>query len=813
MTNPERRLRKFFKRHGEALFIIAFLLADCFLSGWALTAGTLAAIVYVVMPAISNMVNLSAAGRITYLKAFVKTAKVQKLVILLFWLYSIRWLLYITTSSRLFMVNENGQLPSISSALVMGTQQFAPLAFLASPILIYIAACFLAILLRSRLKATKQDPDLIAQRQRWAGASQFLFVCAYVGSILSITLNAKGPAYMLSNWLLASARDANIFDSPAVGDSWPFTPSALGYQPPTLQAVDTSRVFSDLAFLQPFDTFIITTCSLAAFLLLLQPTLRLTAFLTSFCWRVVSPTSLQNIIEGFLEALRLRERSLDFKEPNPFLSNAVRTLAWLVACYAGLFWLFGFCGGPLGLAIQNWMIASAVDAGLGPSTVAPDWLFQPNFRIFLGSIVALYGTAPIAVTASVILPFAKARKLTLNCDGLSFFQGPHLGLWGRQTRLWSDLKSMTVKSTNKPNSPLRAEFTLNFRSGGRVKFNNSQVSAQDLRVLLDAIDQHAVACSVSPEVFSLCQTLEETAKENAASDGIDDPAIACIPKQEFKSTIFVPFNPGEYLPSTHTRIIKQLASKPLCAVYLARDAEGRMLTVKQFYLADETDETKAFAKILRREYELLSRLDHPGIAKVLTSFTVDHSTYLVIEHRPGSDLRDIVKEHGARSESLTISWAEQLSEIMIYLHSREPAILHRDLTPDNVIAGEDGQLRLIDFGAAREFLEGITGTMIGKQCYVAPEQLRGDANQRSDIYSFGCTLYYLLTGRDPIALSQSSPAKVMDCSDELDKLVQDCTNFDEQNRPQSFEEVLGRLKNLDRGIRLKLAVPKSKVHA
>jgi serine/threonine protein kinase len=372
---------------------------------------------------------------------------------------------------------------------------------------------------------------------------------------------------------------------------------------------------------------------------------------------------------------------------------------------------------------------------------------------------------------------------------------------------------MTVKSTNKPNSPLRAEFTLDFRSGGRVKFNNSQVSAQDLRVLLDAIDQHAVACSVAPEVFSVCQMLEEAAKEHAASDGIDDPSIASIPKQEFKSTIFVPFNPGEFLPNTQTRIIKQLASKPLCAVYLARDAEGRMLTVKQFYLADETDETKAFAKILRREYELLSRLDHPGIAKVITSFTVDQSTYLVIEHRPGSDLRDIVKEHGARSENLTISWAEQLCEIMIYLHSREPAILHRDLTPDNVIAGEDGQLRLIDFGAAREFLDGITGTMIGKQCYVAPEQLRGDANQRSDIYSFGCTLYFLLTGHDPVALSQSSPAKVIDCSDEIDKLVQDCTNFDEQNRPQSFEEVLGRLKNLDRGIRLKLAVPKSKVHA
>ncbi len=818
MTIHERWLRKFFKRHGEALFIIAFLLADCFLSGWALTAGTLAAIIYVITPAIATMWKLSADGRITYLKAFAKTAKVQRLAILLFWIYSIRWLVYIATSSRLFtVVDESGQLPSVSSALVMGAQQFAPLAFLASPILIYVAACFLAILLRSRLKATKQDPDLIAQRQRWSGAGQILFVGAYIASILSITLNTKGPAYMLSNWLLASARDANFFDNaPYTGDAFAAAWRPLTYDPlpaPSLYPVDNSGTFSNLSFIQPFDTFILTSCSMVVFLLLLQPTLKLTAFLTSFCWRVVSPMSLQNIIEGFLEALRLRERSLEFKESLPFLNNAVRTLAWVVACYSALFWLFGFCGGPLGTAIQNWMITSAVDAGFGQADAAPDWLFQPHFRIFLGSIVALYGTAPIAVTASVILPFAKARKLSLNCDGLSFFQGPYFCLWGRQTRLWSDLKNMAVKTIDQPNSPLRAEFKLDFRSGGQIRFKSSQVSAQDLRVLLDAIDQHAVACSVAPEVFTVCQMLEEAAKENAASDGIDDPAIASIPKQEFKSTIFVPFNAGEFLPTTQTRIIKQLASKPLCAVYLARDAEGRLLTVKQFYLADETDETKAFAKILRREYELLSRLDHPGIAKVLTSFTVDHSTYLVIEHRPGSDLRDIVKEHGARSESLTISWAEQLCEIMIYLHSREPAILHRDLTPDNVIAGEDGQLRLIDFGAAREFLEGITGTMIGKQCYVAPEQLRGDANPRSDIYSFGCTLYYLLTGRDPVALSQSSPAKIMDCSDELDKLVQDCTNFDEQNRPQSFEEVLARLKKLDRGIRIKLAVPKSKVHA
>ncbi len=822
MKQFERSCRKFVKRHGEALLIAAFLLADCFLSGWALTVGTVGAVLYVIIPAIRTLICLDPKAQLTYLKAFVKTPKFQKLAILLFWIYSIRAVMAATTHAALFTLGRDEQMPSLTNALFLGAQQFAPIAYLTSPVFVYAGFCFAAILWRSRLKATKEDPDLIKQRQIWSGVVQAGFFLSYVGSILMISLNEKGPAFMMSNWLLASARDANIYNTIDAVVPPPFVVGvthramAMDYGnavAPMMSQVDISNMFGDLSFITSFDIFMITAFSSCVFLLLLQPMLKLTSFLTSFCWRVVSPGSLQNIIEGFLEALRLKERVLGFNEKRVFWGNALRTLAWLVACYGGLFWLFGFCGGPLGLAIQNWMIASGVDAGFIGRDGAPKFLFDNNYRIFLGSIVALYGTAPLAVTASVILPYAKARKITLNCDGISFFQGPYLSLLGRQTRLWSDLKSLKIVKSSKAQSNSKTTFSLAFRSGGQINFDSSQIPAQDMRVLLDAIDEHAVACTVDPEIFIICQSLEEIAKEEAASDGIDDQAIATIAKQEFKSTVFVPLSPGDFLPGTQTRIIKQLASKPLCAVYLARDAEGKMQTVKQFYLADDTEETRAFAKILRREYELLSKLDHPGIAKVATSFTVDQSTFLVIEHRPGTDLRAIVKEHGARSESLTISWAEQICEIMMYLHSREPAILHRDLTPDNIIAGEDGQLRLIDFGAAREFLEGITGTMIGKQCYVAPEQLRGDASKKSDIYSFGCTLYYALTGNDPKALSQSSPAKDLDCSEALDKLIQDCTSFEESERPQSFEEILQRLKKLDIGFRIKLSAQKEKVSA
>jgi hypothetical protein len=797
MRNFARVCRRMLKRHAEAIFITIFILCDCFLSGWALTVGVVAAILYAVMPAVRALPALDPKGRLTYLKGFVKTPRLQRVAILLLWICSIRWLLYAASASYLFTLDDSSHhVPTISSALYYGALQFAPLAFLGTPFIVYAAACVIAILSRSRLKPTKQDPDLVTQRQRWSLTSQYLFLSAFIGSILSITLNPKGPAYMLSNWLLASARDANLYGQ----SERHFGPRVQ----PFLMADPVSEIpMGDLSFIQPFDTFILTASSIVIFLLLYQAITRLNALLMSSCWRVVSVRSAQNIIEGFLEALRLPSRQLSFNRRNPFLSNALRTLLWLIFCYAALFWIFGFCGGPIGNGIQSWMVASGVDAGFGPSLGAPEWLFGANYRIFLGSIVALYATAPVAITGAVFLPFAQSRKIIINSDGILFSQGPFLTLYGRQFRLWSDLQNLSVVRRKKSKSSCIATFTLEFRSGGRVSFDSGQIPAQDLQVLLDNIDERANACSVDSEVLAVCRELLDAERDSANTDGIEGTDIPSASTKEFTSTVFVPLSAGDFLPGTKTRIIKQLASKPLCAVYLAREAQGRMVTVKQFYLADENEETRALEKILRREYDLLSQLDHTGISKVVNSFTDDKSTFLVIEHRIGSDLRAIVNEHGARSESLTISWARQLCEILTYLHNHEPAILHRDITPDNIIAGEDGQLRLIDFGASRVFLEGVTGTMIGKHCYVAPEQLRGDATKCSDIYSFGATLYFLLTGSDPVALSQSSPASRIECSEALDQLIRDCTEFDQDKRPQSFDEINQRLAAIDKGVRIK----------
>ncbi|HNA71953.1 MAG TPA: protein kinase, partial [Candidatus Obscuribacter sp.] len=133
---------------------------------------------------------------------------------------------------------------------------------------------------------------------------------------------------------------------------------------------------------------------------------------------------------------------------------------------------------------------------------------------------------------------------------------------------------------------------------------------------------------------------------------------------------------------------------------------------------------------------------------------------------------------------------------MLKLHQHEPQILHRDLTPDNLVITNNGNLALIDFGSAHQFVEGITGTLVGKQAYIAPEQLRGKATIQSDIYSFGCCLYFLATGKEPQALKECDAiASGASITNSLNELIRCCTSFEAKERPENFQEVLARLGN------------------
>jgi len=90
-------------------------------------------------------------------------------------------------------------------------------------------------------------------------------------------------------------------------------------------------------------------------------------------------------------------------------------------------------------------------------------------------------------------------------------------------------------------------------------------------------------------------------------------------------------------------------------------------------------------KMFAREAKFLLRLEHPQIARVLEHFQEDNRSYLVLEYIPGQDLRQLVKQNGKQSRAVVLEWFRQLSLILDYLHTQKPPIIHRDLTPDNIV--------------------------------------------------------------------------------------------------------------------------------
>lgn len=169
----------------------------------------------------------------------------------------------------------------------------------------------------------------------------------------------------------------------------------------------------------------------------------------------------------------------------------------------------------------------------------------------------------------------------------------------------------------------------------------------------------------------------------------------------------------------------------------------------------------------------------------------------MLEYITGQNLRQFIAENGVVSPAMVVHWALEICSILQYLHEQNPPIMHRDLTPDNLIRTNEGQIVLIDFGAANQFLGAATGTIIGKQAYIPPEQLRGKTVLQSDIYALGCTINYLLTGKDPLPLSQSHPSQNMqNIPAELDEIVARCTCFEPEDRYQTVKQIENVLNDL-----------------
>lgn len=250
-------------------------------------------------------------------------------------------------------------------------------------------------------------------------------------------------------------------------------------------------------------------------------------------------------------------------------------------------------------------------------------------------------------------------------------------------------------------------------------------------------------------------------------------------------------------------IIRMLGQGGEGCVYLAKDESlSRLVAVKRLW-----DETGKEGGEIGREAAFLRDLRHPMLPVVYELF-YEEGWYLAMEYMEGISLHKYVKINGPAKEKQARLWAASLLNVLNYLHTRETPVIYRDLKPDNIVVCRDGSLRLVDFGAAglRSFGEGGAGRMAYTAGYAAPEQRgiggkKAWADERSDIYAFGSTLCYMLTGADPgTAPCTAHPVSACNplLSAELEQIVCRCMEEDPAARYQVVAEVARDLEKRGR---------------
>jgi len=210
--------------------------------------------------------------------------------------------------------------------------------------------------------------------------------------------------------------------------------------------------------------------------------------------------------------------------------------------------------------------------------------------------------------------------------------------------------------------------------------------------------------------------------------------------------------PGTILQNRYS-IIRQLGKGGMGAVYEAVDQRlDAIVALKETFSVDDR---------LRQQFEqearLLAQLNHPALPRVSDYFTEGDRAFLVMQFISGADLAEIIlTQPGPFPRNVVITWADQLLDALIYLHTRDRQIIHRDIKPHNLKITSTGQIALLDFGLAKAQSADVSSTnsstsIFGYSRRYSPlEQIEDQGTTpRSDIYALGATLYHLLTGVKP----------------------------------------------------------------
>ncbi|MEZ0371057.1 MAG: serine/threonine protein kinase [Candidatus Sericytochromatia bacterium] len=258
------------------------------------------------------------------------------------------------------------------------------------------------------------------------------------------------------------------------------------------------------------------------------------------------------------------------------------------------------------------------------------------------------------------------------------------------------------------------------------------------------------------------------------------------------------------------RVEQVLHASPQLVTARALDADGQQVVLKELRL-DRLQSWKVL-ELFERETTVLRQLDHPRLPRYLDTFQIDTEAdtclYLVCSWAEGESLLDKLEAGWQPDEDAVWDIARQTLELLDYLHRFNPAVIHRDLKPGNLIMGPEGQIHLVDLGSVQGVLNPDGGsTVVGTFGYMPPEQFSDQCVPASDLYALGATLVHLLTGKYPSDLPRKGLKldyqDLLGCSPAykqwLDKLLDPIVE-------KRFASAADALKSLDEGLDTKLGV-------
>ncbi len=247
-------------------------------------------------------------------------------------------------------------------------------------------------------------------------------------------------------------------------------------------------------------------------------------------------------------------------------------------------------------------------------------------------------------------------------------------------------------------------------------------------------------------------------------------------------------------------ILKEIGKGGMSVVYLSMDKNlNKQWAVKEIRKQGSGKNDDIVVHSLLAEANMMKRLDHPALPRIVDIIDNGITIFVVMDYIEGESLDKILASEGVQSEELVIGWAKQLCDALSYLHSQKPPIIYRDMKPANVMLKPEGNIKIIDFGIAREYKELSLAdtTVLGTKGYAPPEQYSGQTDQRSDIFALGMTMHHLLTGVDPRTKKAYAPVRQWnpEVSEGIEAIIDKCVQPAAENRYQTCTDLLYDLEH------------------